>query len=758
MEPLTLAGITYLGGSFLSWGLGKFYDQGLLISNAELKKRLLSGELPPNNDIERAILTAHYKALKFIMEKAFTQEGNNSLNSQSSAYGYMRGSNGFKQIFERIDSGEFSGLISNLNEDWQSISSIHLDQTQELTSQYKTIPTDYILRAKSDLLSLAAWTSTEKNALSKIAEDAEFGWVPSFSSCLREQIKINDDFRNIFFATNQQHQMESLARIEAQLKTHLAPNRGLAKAMSGVEASFERIEGKVDSIAEDVSQFSSQLKKFFDKNDLSVSEREKLNQQISDLKIDRALSEERIFRVLKIALPHLTIEKGKVRDNLSDLLDLVLKDQREYVRKANIPTNDPNELQQLRKNVAAFLSDFEVEKARQALKNSRAKNKEKMEESARLAASYLIEEAKIEVVDLNIDEAISLYEEAAQTIQRYDKHQAIDWLHEAGIFASERGELFGRKLSEKAVEIYLSAIEMCLDNNKQLIPEYKNQWGAIQNSLGKSYTDIGAKNNPVGFIKAIAAYQECLTVVTKEAAPFNWASTQRNLGDVFSRLGHRGESMAFKKAVTAYESALTVHTEDAAPFEWAMIQNQLGSVFKIMGERSDFKLLEKAVASYEASLKICTKENWPIERATIQHNLGSAYQIMEKPHNVKLLYKAVELFEAALEIRTKEFAPTKWAMTQLALGNVYLELHNRNVSGAIDQSKAAYEAALEINTIDEFPVSWATITKNMGDIYWSKGNRKKSEQCYIQALEEMKRQGANWFIEALEKLMKECGF
>ncbi len=69
----------------------------------------------------------------------------------------------------------------------------------------------------------------------------------------------------------------------------------------------------------------------------------------------------------------------------------------------------------------------------------------------------------------------------------------------------------------------------------------------------------------------MTAYEDALTVWTKQAAPMDWASDpEQSRQPPCEALGERAQDDALlRDAVTAHEDALTVRTKEAAPMDWA---------------------------------------------------------------------------------------------------------------------------------------------------------------------------------------------
>ena len=68
---------------------------------------------------------------------------------------------------------------------------------------------------------------------------------------------------------------------------------------------------------------------------------------------------------------------------------------------------------------------------------------------------------------------------------------------------------------------------------------------------------------------AIKAYEDALTVFTREAFPQDWASTQNNLANAYRDRIKGSKADNLEAAIKAYEDALTVFTREAFPQDWA---------------------------------------------------------------------------------------------------------------------------------------------------------------------------------------------
>jgi len=134
-----------------------------------------------------------------------------------------------------------------------------------------------------------------------------------------------------------------------------------------------------------------------------------------------------------------------------------------------------------------------------------------------------------------------------------------------------------------------------------------------------SNTDEAAKL----YRKAIKLHERVLEIEI-DAAPR--ANSLFRIGDTYGKLsGIRDTEPNLKKAIKAYEEALTIYTKEDFPVDYAMTQNNLGAAYgKLSGIRDTEPNLKKAIKAYEEALTIYTKEDFPIDYAMVRKNLEMA--------------------------------------------------------------------------------------------------------------------------------------
>ncbi len=175
------------------------------------------------------------------------------------------------------------------------------------------------------------------------------------------------------------------------------------------------------------------------------------------------------------------------------------------------------------------------------------------------------------------------------------------------------GKYRGKKeYLEKAIELYHDFW------NEQ---DFTMYWAKIQNNLGIAYSDLPTRDLSENLHRAIACYEQALSVYTERDFPLYWAMTQNNLGAAYHDLptGDWGENL--KRAITFYEQALRIRTEQDFPVDWAQIQNNLGVAYKNLPAENRKENLQRAVQCFQNALKIWTEDKFLYDYNIASRNL-----------------------------------------------------------------------------------------------------------------------------------------
>jgi CHAT domain-containing protein/tetratricopeptide (TPR) repeat protein len=265
-----------------------------------------------------------------------------------------------------------------------------------------------------------------------------------------------------------------------------------------------------------------------------------------------------------------------------------------------------------------------------------------------------------------------------------------------------------------------------------------DMWGVACFDLGIAYRERVAGERADNFERAIRAFEQALTVFTREDSPAEWAATQKSLGIAYSErvAGERAENV--EHVIQAYEQALTVFTREDSPAEWAEMQNSLGIAYseRVAGERAEN--VERAIQAYEQALTVRTIQSLPNAWAETQHNLGIAYRERVAGERADNFERAIRAFEQALTVFTREVSPAEWAHTQNNLGITYRERVAGERAENVERAIQAYERALTVFTRQDSPAEWAMTQTNLGAAYNERvaGERADNVERAIRAFEQ----------------------
>ena len=124
------------------------------------------------------------------------------------------------------------------------------------------------------------------------------------------------------------------------------------------------------------------------------------------------------------------------------------------------------------------------------------------------------------------------------------------------------------------------------------------------------------------FDQALAAYQEGLRYVSKQAMPTLWATLMIDIANTQRYIAVRSEEESlhqhFRAAAVALRDACTVYSKKDFPELWAKIQNNLGNALQENGERTNgpegANLLREADEAYRKAKSVSTTQT-PYETA-----------------------------------------------------------------------------------------------------------------------------------------------
>jgi CHAT domain-containing protein/tetratricopeptide (TPR) repeat protein len=241
------------------------------------------------------------------------------------------------------------------------------------------------------------------------------------------------------------------------------------------------------------------------------------------------------------------------------------------------------------------------------------------------------------------EEAIAALQEAA-SIYGEDAPPAT-----RGAIQAELSTAFAHRTVGDRAENMERAIHYCTAALRAY-PAGSEPWAMMSANLGQCYRDRPLGDPRDNFRRAVAAFQDAMSVWTRETRPYEWARMQNSLGFAYSRLHKRGGGQFQEEAILAYQNALAAIGKDKHPYEWAGVEFNLAVelTHRQLGDRSED--IEQAIRGLAAVLSIRTRERYPLDWAQAQHSLAQAYRRRLAGSRASNLEIAVQCLHAALEV------------------------------------------------------------------------------------------------------------
>lgn len=269
-------------------------------------------------------------------------------------------------------------------------------------------------------------------------------------------------------------------------------------------------------------------------------------------------------------------------------------------------------------------------------------------------------------------------------------------------------------------------------------PKQNSDWAAARAQIGLAYAQRAGGDQSQNWELAIAAFNDALSVWTRENNPEDWAAACANLGVAYRDRSTGDRSDNQERAVRAFEDSLSVWTRERDPGEWAAARMNLGITFweRVAGDRSENR--EHAIHAFEDSLSVWTRDSNPEDWATAQLNLGFAYWERDGSDLAANRERSITAFENGLSVVARARDPGKWATARLTVGVAYWGRFTGDRLENQDRAIAAFDDALSVWTREDDPYRWALARMNLGIAYWERlaGDRSQNRERAIDALED----------------------
>ncbi len=309
-------------------------------------------------------------------------------------------------------------------------------------------------------------------------------------------------------------------------------------------------------------------------------------------------------------------------------------------------------------------------------------------------------------------EAMRLYEEGRQLLNRGQFREALEKFQEALVIVREIGVRQGEWLIlsnigavynglgqyPKALEFYQQALAISReigDQTGQRIP---------LNGIGEVYDNQGQ------YLKALEFYQQALAIVREISDRAGEGIILNSIGGVYGNLGQ------YPKALEFYQQALAIVREIANKAGEGTILNNIGGIYDNLGQ------YPKALEFYQQALAINSEIGNKMGEGASLSDMGLVY------HHLGQYPKALEFYEQALAIRTQIGDKAGQGTTLNSIGAVYRNL------GQYPKALEFYEQALAIRTQIGDKAGQGTTLSNIGVVYDNLGQYPKALQFYQQAL------------------------
>lgn len=241
------------------------------------------------------------------------------------------------------------------------------------------------------------------------------------------------------------------------------------------------------------------------------------------------------------------------------------------------------------------------------------------------------------------------------------------------------------------------------------LPHGTAKWALAQDRLGDALAALGEGGDERAIRDAIAAYDDALSIHTRNANPIKWASTRHNQGLALLTLGEWGDSQALEMALQALSDALEVYRQDSTPYEWATAQANRASALQLLGERGDPRQLEEAIEAYSQALRIRTREQMPLDWAMTQCNRAGALIALGEQGQAPMLQEALSQLELASQTVPRDSRPLHWAAVRYKYG---LALLVQARCGDVQQLRKALSVLQKALEVQAKAQAWAATPEN----------------------------------------------
>lgn len=441
------AGLGAIASGLIGHATAKACDQGY----GKIEDFITNRTIDANHDIERAILSAHYRSLEFVIKAAIDHHGldpfsGNANNAQSR----------LKSQLQMISKENFAEHAPDIAKNWQDV----VPDSFASNSDDLAILSNYLATAELDLKDLTNWSAGNWAMIEVAVKHPTHGWAPLFKAKLHEALKKDGPFKNIYT----QHVLQSQSKKLDDILTFMMPTNELCTWMDG-------IDDKLFVITE---------------TGLDTHE----NTKIILARMDR------LEKLVSNAYSSSSETFGTENQYDSSFT-------RKEFEKLHQPTNLPAEIEKNRKLIIEYIENENFGEA-ESLLNQLAEHQEKQFENHHAAfeqasldrAQILAFQAMVAGAKGNLKAKMDFYCKAAQSIQIFDVEKSWQWLIDAGDNGYSYSIVSGNaEMLDTAIRIYQQALELVSTTSscETPKPDYRREWAETNNKIGDAYLTQGIR-------------------------------------------------------------------------------------------------------------------------------------------------------------------------------------------------------------------------------------------------------------------------
>ncbi|MFE9027999.1 CHAT domain-containing protein [Streptomyces iakyrus] len=256
------------------------------------------------------------------------------------------------------------------------------------------------------------------------------------------------------------------------------------------------------------------------------------------------------------------------------------------------------------------------------------------------------------------------------------------------------------------------------------------RWGTVKNHLAVAYAQRLAGDRAENL--EIAIRHGVDSFGTRTTGSPDWALGAALLGQLYRdrRFGDPREN--HDRALAAFEQALSVWDRDGHPREWARVRNAMGYT-RMTLRRGEWDATEAAIGDFEAALTVLTRATYPQEWAGTEFNLASALLDRRSGDPADNVQQAIHGLTRCLSVRTREHDPVEWARTQHNLGQAHLRRQGGDRSENLHVAARYLQSALEVLTVTDRPSDHRTTVGLLGEVEAHLGHWEAAHEAFASA-------------------------